>query len=141
MGAGYVCLLALAMQQDQTAIVCVQCHILHCCLLDLHQHYTLNQVLNIVCAGHYYNRARVMAVACLMWSLFTGLFAFSTNVHQGMALWAFNGLGLAWMIPNGQSMMADMYDATHRGRAFGVLGCVGKWLLLRSFQHCLQQDC
>lgn len=77
-------------------------------------------------AGHYFNRARVIAIACFMWAIFTGMFAFSTSIHQAMVIWAFNGIGLAWMVPNGQSLVADYYDATHRGRAFGVLLSVGK---------------
>lgn len=30
------------------------------------------------------------------------------------------------MIPNAQSLVADYYDATHRGRAFGMLLAVGE---------------
>jgi MFS family permease len=36
--------------------------------------------------------------------------------------WALNGVGLALMIPNAQSMVADYYSADSRGKAFGMMG-------------------
>jgi hypothetical protein len=36
--------------------------------------------------------------------------------------WALNGVGLALMIPNAQSMVADYYAADSRGKAFGMMG-------------------
>jgi MFS family permease len=55
----------------------------------------------------------------------TTLFACSRATWQGSILWALNGLGLGVMVPNAQSLIADYYDATHRGRAFGMLLAVG----------------
>eukprot|EP00882_Tetradesmus_deserticola_P015619 GHRQ01016644.1.p1 GENE.GHRQ01016644.1~~GHRQ01016644.1.p1 ORF type:complete len:356 (+),score=119.42 GHRQ01016644.1:332-1399(+) len=55
----------------------------------------------------------------------TTLFACSSATWQGNILWALNGVGLGVMVPNAQSLVADYYDATHRGRAFGMLLAVG----------------
>jgi MFS family permease len=38
-----------------------------------------------------------------------------------MAFAGFNGLGLALLVPCCQSLIADLYTAEHRGRAFGTL--------------------
>lgn len=75
--------------------------------------------------GHYFNRAYVVALACAMWAACTASFALCTTLHQGMFFWALNGFGLAWMIPNGQSLIADYYESHQRGRAFGMLLAVG----------------
>ena len=40
---------------------------------------------------------------------------------QAMAFSAWNGLGLALVIPCVQSLLADMYSSATRGRAFGLL--------------------
>ena len=42
-----------------------------------------------------------------------------------MLVWAFNGVGLALIIPNTQSLVADYYTATQRGEAFGKLYLTG----------------
>ncbi|WIA43487.1 hypothetical protein OEZ86_009950 [Tetradesmus obliquus] len=76
--------------------------------------------------GHKLNRARLVAVTCWYWALMTTLFACSSATWQGSVLWALNGLGLGVMVPNAQSLIADYYDATHRGRAFGMLLAVGE---------------
>lgn len=44
---------------------------------------------------------------------------------QGMAVWAFNGIGLALLIPNAQSLVADYFSALSRGKAFGALWLTG----------------
>ena len=46
-------------------------------------------------------------------------------------MWAVNGVGLALVIPSGQSLIADYYPPASRGRAFGALyltGAVGGML-------------
>lgn len=40
---------------------------------------------------------------------------------QAMAFAGFNGLGLALLVPCCQSLIADLYPAEQRGRAFGTL--------------------
>lgn len=55
----------------------------------------------------------------------TAGFSATRSVRQGYIFWAFNGLGLALVIPSGQSLIADYYPATARGRAFGMLYLTG----------------
>jgi hypothetical protein len=57
--------------------------------------------------------------------VFTAAFSVCTSIDQGMLVWAFNGVGLSWMIANGQSLIADLYASEHRGKAFGALRCTG----------------
>jgi MFS family permease len=83
-------------------------------------------LLLLSAAGHKLNRARLVAVTCWYWAVMTTLFACSSATWQGSILWALNGLGLGVMVPNAQSLIADYYDAMHRGRAFGMLLAVGE---------------
>ena len=55
----------------------------------------------------------------------TLLFSFVSTWYWGAFLWAWNGVGLAFVIPNTQSLVADLYDEAHRGRAFGCLYTTG----------------
>ncbi|CAL5229213.1 g12496 [Coccomyxa viridis] len=72
-------------------------------------------------AGHYCNRIHVTAVGCLLWGLMTASFGFCSSVSQGIFFWGMNGIGLALVIPSGQSLVADYYSASSRGSAFGAL--------------------
>eukprot|EP00198_Chlamydomonas_reinhardtii_P001999 XP_001691335.1 predicted protein [Chlamydomonas reinhardtii] len=76
-------------------------------------------------AGHYFDRVSVLCVGCVLWGVCSAVFAFARNVKQGMAAWAFNGVGLSLIIPNSQSLVADYYSATQRGEAFGTLMLTG----------------
>lgn len=51
----------------------------------------------------------------------TAGFALCTTLHQGMFFSAFMGVGLALVIPVGQSLIADYYAEKERGRAFGLM--------------------
>lgn len=82
-------------------------------------------------AGHYYNRVWVIACGCLMWGTCTALFAGTHSVAGGAIFWAINGIGLSLVIPNGQSLIADLYGELDRGKAFGALyltGAIGAML-------------
>ncbi|KAK9868059.1 hypothetical protein WJX84_009573 [Apatococcus fuscideae] len=82
-------------------------------------------------AGHYYNRAAVTAVGCLLWGFMTAGFSATQTVQQGYIFWAINGIGLSLVIPNGQSLTADYFQPAQRGKAFGALyltGAVGATL-------------
>ena len=46
-------------------------------------------------------------------------------MQQGYLFWAVNGIGLAMVIPNGQSIIADSYPEASRGKAFGALYLTG----------------
>ncbi|KAK9845923.1 hypothetical protein WJX81_006083 [Elliptochloris bilobata] len=71
--------------------------------------------------GHYYNRAWVISGGCLIWGVVTVGFSMARTLREGIFFWAFNGLGLALVIPNVQSLTADYYRAEDRGKVFGTL--------------------
>ena len=48
-------------------------------------------------------------------------FSLSNSVASGAFFWAFNGVGLALLIPNAQSLIAYYYKPVSRGAAFGAL--------------------
>lgn len=48
-------------------------------------------------------------------------FSLCNSVGTGAFFWAFNGVGLALLIPNAQSLIADYYKPVSRGAAFGAL--------------------
>lgn len=75
--------------------------------------------------GHFHDRIRVTAAGCLLWACMTALFGCASSLRHGMAAWAVNGLGLAMVIPSGQSLIADYYGDTSRGKAFGGLFLTG----------------
>ena len=70
------------------------------------------------------NRIRVILMGCLIWATMTWLFGISrwapNPFAMGAIVWALNGLGLSFVIPNSQSVIADYYTADTRGRAFGL---------------------
>lgn len=55
----------------------------------------------------------------------TALFSGCSTLTQGYLLWAVNGIGLALVVPTGQSLTADYYPDASRGRAFGTLYLTG----------------
>ena len=65
------------------------------------------------------------AAGCLLWAATTAGFGGARSLQQGTALWAVNGVGLALVIPSGQSLIADYYPPASRGRAFGGLYLTG----------------
>jgi len=83
------------------------------------------------CPGHYFNRIYVLAFGVCFWGLMTALFSGCTTLTQGYVVWAFNGIGLALVVPTGQSLIADYFSEKSRGAAFGALyltGAVGALL-------------
>lgn len=75
--------------------------------------------------GHQFDRRLVIAAGCFIWGVMTMLFSFSSSWQMGALLWAWNGVGLAFVIPNSQSLIADFFDDEHRGKAFGTLYTTG----------------
>ncbi|KAK2075861.1 hypothetical protein QBZ16_001602 [Prototheca wickerhamii] len=75
--------------------------------------------------GHFYNRVHVMSVGAFIWGTMCIVFAFTHTVRAGIAVWAWNGLGLGLLIPNAQSLIADYFSEYSRGRAFGALYLTG----------------
>jgi predicted MFS family arabinose efflux permease len=75
--------------------------------------------------GLRFHRGRVSGAACFAWALCCALFACVTSFPAAAAVWAVNGVGLAVLVPNAQGLIADLYPARERGRAFGMLLGVG----------------
>lgn len=77
-------------------------------------------LLQAVCApiggllGHYHNRVHVLSAGCFLWAAFAAAFAFCSSFATGAIFWSLNGLGLALLIPNAQSLVADYYRPTSR---------------------------
>lgn len=67
----------------------------------------------------------VLSLGCFIWAACAAAFAFSSSIAAATFFWAFNGLGLALLIPNAQSLISDYFKATSRGRAFGGLFMTG----------------
>jgi hypothetical protein len=75
--------------------------------------------------GYHYNRKQVIAAGCFIWGTMTMLFSFTHTWYWGAFIWAWNGVGLAFLIPNTQSLVADYYEEFERGQAFGTLYTTG----------------
>jgi MFS family permease len=71
--------------------------------------------------GHYFDRVKVLSAGCFLWATMATGFALCNSVSTGATFWAFNGVGLALLIPNAQSLIADYYKPVSRGAAFGAL--------------------
>jgi len=71
--------------------------------------------------GDRLDRPRIVAFAAILWGLMTIALGLMTSVNQAMAYAAVNGIGLSLLIPSVQSVIADYYDASSRGKAFGSL--------------------
>ncbi|KAL4422801.1 hypothetical protein ABPG75_008998 [Micractinium tetrahymenae] len=72
-------------------------------------------------AGHFMPRSTVIAAGCWLWAAMTSLFALTHRLAVATPICAMNGVGLALVIPNVQSLTADYYHASSRGQAFGTL--------------------
>ncbi|KAL6771840.1 hypothetical protein ACKKBG_A28005 [Auxenochlorella protothecoides x Auxenochlorella symbiontica] len=71
--------------------------------------------------GDRCDRTRVVTAGCLIWGVMTVAVGVSTSLRQAMVACAFNGMGLALVIPSVQSVVADCHPAEQRGRAFGLM--------------------
>ncbi|CAL8463252.1 g2786 [Coccomyxa elongata] len=71
--------------------------------------------------GDRLDRTHIIAFGCFLWGVMTMAIGLSTTLTQAMSFSAWNGLGLALVIPCVQSLIADVYSSTTRGRAFGLL--------------------
>jgi len=75
--------------------------------------------------GHYFNRVIILSIGCFIWAAMAAAFAMTHSVATGALFWAFNGFGLALLIPNAQSLIADYFKPVSRGAAFGALQMTG----------------
>lgn len=71
--------------------------------------------------GDKYDRTHIVAFGCFLWGIMTTAIGFSTSIYQAMVWSAFNGLGLALVVPCIASLTADYHPAESRGRAFGLM--------------------
>jgi MFS family permease len=71
--------------------------------------------------GGTHDRTFVVAAGALLWSVCTIGVSMSSSLAQACFFSAANGIGLALVIPCAQSLMADLYPAEQRGRAFGAM--------------------
>ncbi|GAB4823909.1 hypothetical protein N2152v2_010955 [Parachlorella kessleri] len=81
--------------------------------------------------GHYINRIVVLTLGAAVWGTMTAMFSGCNSIKQGIPFWAMNGVGLSFLIPTAQSLVADYNVSGHRGKAFGLLhftGAVGGFL-------------
>lgn len=60
--------------------------------------------------GHYCDRVRVTSAGCFIWGVCTAGFSTCRSLRQGYLFWAVNGIGLSFVIPTGQSLIADYYQ-------------------------------
>ncbi|KAG0477954.1 hypothetical protein HPP92_012673 [Vanilla planifolia] len=68
-----------------------------------------------------HNRTHVIAVGAFLWAAATFLVAFSSTYSEIAFSRALNGVGLAFVTPAIQSLVADSTDDANRGSAFGWL--------------------
>eukprot|EP00878_Enallax_costatus_P019399 GHUV01020468.1.p1 GENE.GHUV01020468.1~~GHUV01020468.1.p1 ORF type:complete len:515 (+),score=144.64 GHUV01020468.1:258-1802(+) len=71
--------------------------------------------------GDRFDRILVLSSGAFIWGIMTSAMALTVTLRQAMAFAGFNGLGLALLVPCCQSLIADLYPAEQRGRAFGTL--------------------
>ncbi|CAL5221084.1 g3211 [Coccomyxa viridis] len=71
--------------------------------------------------GNLYNRVFMISAGTILWGAMASGMGFANNYAEAAAWCALNGLGLAMVIPCIQSILAEVWVAKHRGRAFGSL--------------------
>lgn len=76
-------------------------------------------------AAQFHDRALVIALGALTWSIATLLVGISTTFFQVALSRALNGIGLAIVVPAIQSIVADSTTDVNRGMAFGWLQLTG----------------
>ena len=78
-------------------------------------------MLSSLYTGHALHRGHIVSFGCLLWGICSALFACTSSVAAALLIWAFAGVGLALIVPNAQSVVADYYECESRGRAVGVM--------------------
>ncbi|KAF5198100.1 Major facilitator superfamily protein [Thalictrum thalictroides] len=73
----------------------------------------------------HHNRAHVIALGAFLWAAATFFVGISSTFFQVALSRAFNGVGLAIVLPAIQSLVADSTDESNRGMAFGWLQLTG----------------
>ena len=76
-------------------------------------------------ANDKYSRKKVLGTGCAIWGVLTILMALSMNFIDMLVYRALTGIGLAVIVPTANSLIADYYPASQRGKAFGYLNLTG----------------
>ena len=71
--------------------------------------------------GDRCDRVSVVVAGAVIWGVATLAMGAMKGVGQAIGLAIFNGIGLSLIVPSVQSLIADMYAPSQRGRAFGAL--------------------
>jgi len=74
--------------------------------------------------GHQGDRRLIVAAGCALWGLSTCLMVYANSVAEAAMLCGVNGVGIALVMPAGQSLIADYYSDSQRGRAYGIINAV-----------------
>ncbi len=69
-----------------------------------------------------FSRKLILALGCMIWGVFTVILGILNGFWGMFFVRAFTGLGLAVIFPTAQSLVADFFPKSKRGRAFGMLG-------------------
>jgi MFS family permease len=75
--------------------------------------------------GNRYNRATLIGAGCIFWGVACVAMGASQNFSQLLVSRSINGLGIGLVVPLMNSLVADMYSKSTRGRAFGLMQTTG----------------
>lgn len=75
--------------------------------------------------GYKFDRVKVLTLGAAIWGTMCICFSATHSVAGAIPFWALNGIGLSFLIPTAQSMIADYNQEEHRGKAFGLLQMTG----------------
>ena len=69
-----------------------------------------------------FSRKLILAIGCFIWGSLTIILGMLNSFAGIMSVRALTGIGLAVIVPTSQSLIADYFPQSKRGRAFGMLG-------------------
>src|SRR5271157_372632 len=81
-------------------------------------------------ANDRYSRKKVLGIGCAIWGALTIMMALSMSFIDMLVYRALTGIGLAVIVPTANSLIADYYPATQRGKAYGILNLTGVFGML-----------
>jgi MFS family permease len=77
--------------------------------------------------GNRFSRIKITGAGCILWAVATAMVGSSTSAAQLVVARSINGLGLGLVIPISYSLVSDLFPASSRGRAFGILQASSKF--------------
>jgi MFS family permease len=72
--------------------------------------------------GSRYNRVSLIAIGSVVWGVATVCVGASTNAYGLLLARTVNGIGLGLVVPPVLALVADSFQASKRGQAFGAIG-------------------